>query len=189
MRQSRWTVLRPVESINGDSASLCRCSCGTVRVVLNKRIKNGSSKSCGCMRLEIISTHGMKRTSEYKIWSGMKSRCLNPSDPAFKDYGGRGIKVCKRWLKFENFYSDMGPRSRGLTLDRINNDGGYSKSNCRWASRATQSNNRRSNRVIKLNGVSMSLADMVRVTGIGRDKIKRRLNRGWCPEEIVRRLK
>jgi hypothetical protein len=90
--------------------------------------------------------HGRRRTTEYFIWRNFRQRCTNPKDPCFKNYGGRGISVCDRWNKFENFFADMGERPPGLTLDRRNNDGDYDKGNCRWATRSEQNLNRRPSR-------------------------------------------
>lgn len=88
-----------------------------------------------------------KRSSEYTIWSGMKSRCTNPNDPNFKRYGARGISICKRWTKFENFFNDMGPRPFGKSIDRIDNSKRYMPSNCKWSNRKEQSQNRRTNKL------------------------------------------
>ena len=132
-------------------AWLCSCDCGTLVVVALPNLKTG--KSCGCYKKDLHFKHGgagwrpdgIKGTSEYKRWSQIKQRCLNPKCKGWKDYGGRGIKICDRWKNsFANFLSDVGLRPEPhLTLDRINNDGNYEPGNMRWATRAEQSRNRR----------------------------------------------
>lgn len=122
---------------------MCRCACGDFTTVSGSNLKTGSVKGCGCLRgQDSRPIHGMTASPEYNSWHAMKSRCLYPSHEAYHRYGGRGITICDRWLNsFENFYADLGPRPEGTTLERINNNDGYHKDNCKWATRKEQSNN------------------------------------------------
>ena len=109
--------------------------------------------------------HGLTKTSIHDIWRSMRQRCLNKKNKAYKNYGGRGIKVCKEWESFEIFYKDMGERPEGMTLDRINNDGNYEKSNCRWATDAEQTNNTRANILLTFEGMTKNVAQWARFKG------------------------
>ena len=133
----------------------CRCDCGTERDVGLKEMRSGDAISCGCVGAarraggasQKNATHGHRRggcvTSVYRRWANMVQRCTNPASPAWANYGGRGIKVCERWMTFENFLADMGEPPAGRSLDRTDNDGNYEPSNCRWATRSEQNANQR----------------------------------------------
>lgn len=176
---------------------LCKCDCGTELVVSRGNLSTGNSRSCGCLKLERLversithgGTVGNNRSSEYKIWGSMVQRCTNPNAPRFSDYGGRGIGVSDEWRKFDNFYRDMGPRpGKGYTVERINNDEGYSKSNCKWATRAEQSRNTRRNRMIETPMGTMLLCDAAEKSGIPMTVLWKRLKRGWKPKDLFKPL-
>ena len=141
VRFGRWTV------ISGMAPSyhvLCKSGCGEVRNVYLSALTHAKSKSCGCLHKEVVTTHGHNGKRTYKSYHSMKQRCLNSNHHAWEFYGGRGIDICNRWLlSFENFLEDMGERPEGTSLDRIDGDKGYSKTNCRWATLSEQNKNKR----------------------------------------------
>ena len=167
----RWEVVGSGSYRSGILYLPCRCSCGKERLVREYCLATGKSKSCGCLSVEITVArrliHGNAKrvgpTQEYSAWISAKARCVNPRHRAYKDYGGRGITVCERWINnFPAFLSDMGPRPDGYSLDRIDNDGNYEPQNCRWASHSQQTRNKRNNRWMECGGRRMILADWAR---------------------------
>jgi hypothetical protein len=135
-----WSVLHEVAMKNENRRFMCKCDCGREKEVDGYRLRKQQSAACPNCR---IKTHGMSYTDTFSIWQGMISRCTNPAIECWKYYGGRGIKVCDSWLKFENFYKDMGDRPMNLQIDRIDNDGNYEPSNCRWVTAKVNHGNRR----------------------------------------------
>ena len=134
----------------------------------------------------MYNRHGLSKTPEYNAWVNMKARCLNPNHKAYSDYGGRGISVCDRWLNLENFLADMGSRPTAKhSLDRIDNNGDYSAENCKWSTKAEQSNNQRTNRLITIGCVTLNIAQWTKEMGFGQNVIKDRLKLGWSEFDAV----
>lgn len=190
-RFDRWVVIGPAEKDNGGNRRvLCRCDCGTVRPVTGTRLRSGGSRSCGCLRSDQLTVHGEARrgemTTEYRIWEKMKRRCEVSSDPAFRYYGGRGIRVCERWASFDAFLEDMGRRpSLKHSIDRIDNDGDYTPSNCRWATRRDQCRNQRSNVRVEYRGKSYVLSELVDLLGKDYMLVYLRIRRGWDVDRAI----
>jgi len=143
-RYGRLTIIKEVERKNHRRRFLCQCDCGNNKIIQLRFLKMGNTKSCGCLIKDNGNKHGYWGTRTYKSWDSMKSRCLNPNNKDFNIYGGAGITVCDRWMKFENFLADMGERPEGTTLDRYpNQKGNYEPNNCRWATITEQNRNRK----------------------------------------------
>ena len=172
---------------------LCACECGNTKTILGNSLRDGMTKSCGCLVEERMATmgrkskiHGMINGAEYKSWQSMKARCLNKNNPKYKIYGGRGITICKRWLdSFEKFYADMGKRSKGKTLDRRNNNGNYCPENCRWASVKEQGRNKRNNVVMTYKGKTLCLVEWAEIIKINPITLRNRLYKGWGVEKVL----
>lgn len=178
---------------NGRSRALwtCKCDCGSTVSVDGNSLQTGNTSSCGCLRREQLSARnasrgtGAKRHPLYVTWKDMKARCQSQSDPEYHNYGGRGITICDRWLDFWAFVSDVGPRPKGMTLERIDTDGDYVPSNCRWATASEQSRNKRTNRYLSHGGVSLCITDWAKRTGINKTVIRLRLARGWSVQDAL----
>lgn len=187
----RLTVMARAPRTGSAARWVCRCECGNETIAWGQNLRNGRSQSCGCRQKEAAAkiaplahaantTHGKTNTPEFKAWRSIIDRCTNPNIEHFHNYGGRGITICERWMTFENFYSDVGNRpSPDHSIERINNNGNYEPSNCKWATRTEQANNRRTNRLIEYKGQTLTAAEAARLTGIPVRTIRQRLRRGW----------
>lgn len=174
------------------------CDCGNIRFNLLKDIKTGKVKSCGCLRKQILKngreknkkqfkpTHGKSGSKIYSIWKAMIDRCEKKQSCNYKNYGARGIKVCDRWKKFENFYLDVG-EANGKQLDRIDNNGNYEPSNVRWSTKKEQANNRRTNKLITFKGQTKTLKQWCDLLEINENKIRTRIKRGWTTERAFQK--
>lgn len=180
---SRYGRLTVIDAAN--SRWNCRCDCGSIRSYSAKALREGHTKSCGCLKTE-AKTHGhagrYSTSHAYRAWVSMKRRCSATVGDTFANYGARGIGYCDRWKAFTNFLADMGnPPSEKHTLERKNNDDGYSPENCKWATRTEQNNNKRD--TIKIDGRTIS--ELSASSGVARDTIYRRLRRNWPAERLV----
>lgn len=188
IRFNKLTVIR----FSGKRGSMyyweCKCDCGKIKLVASENLKSGSTKSCGCLRATRLVTHGKAFSLEHHSWTQMKQRCRPDADKPHREaYFEKGVKVCDRWLNsFENFYSDMGPRpSKYHSLDRFPDpNGDYKPGNCRWATMKEQCNNRRNNRIIEFNGLSLTLSQWSEKLGVSRNTLRNRMDRqGWSAEK------
>lgn len=161
----------------GDSKWVCVCDCGGLSVADGGNLRRGNTVSCGCWRKALSTTHGMSKSRTYHIWQGMHKRCNPRRTKEYPGYAGRGIRVCKRWLSFERFLTDMGEAPEGLTLERIDTSRGYSPANCVWASYKTQARNKRNNRKVWFEGQLLSLMDACERAGVNYSKAIKRLQR------------
>lgn len=164
----------------------CKCDCGNDVVVLIYRLRNGHTKSCGCLQKVTNKKHGLSRTREYQIWADMKGRCLNKRNRNYDYYGGRGISFCKEWESFEVFLEDMGKCPNGFQLDRINVNGNYCKSNCKWSSRQEQMSNTRRNRYINYNDSKYTISSFSKAFNLCIETTRKRINQGWTAIKILK---
>ena len=190
---TRLTVVRFHHKTRHHNFYECRCDCGNYKIVRQQHLLNGKIKSCGCYNRERASqamkanqlgrTHGLAQTRLYKIWLAMKARVTNPHRKGYKDYGGRGIKICESWLNFENFYqwALANGYDKNLSIDRINTNGDYCPDNCRWATMEVQQNNKRNNHMIDWEGGTYTLAQFSRQFHIPQSTVWGRLKRGQNP--------
>lgn len=190
---NRWTVLAKTSerTTSGSIKYEAVCSCGTRRVVSGKTLMDGESMSCGCYNrertVESHTIHGMSRTPLQHAWQTMMQRCYNPNNKRYPRYGGRGIKVCERWHVAANFIADNLPLwSRGLTIDREDNDGNYGPGNVRWTTYAAQNRNTSQTNLLTHDGKTMCLTDWATHLGMNKSTLANRLNRhGWSLEKAL----
>lgn len=184
----QWTITKQTrkgKGANTREAYACVCTCGAKQVLRKSVLQSGKGLECrACASKRVRLKHGgwgKSFTTEWRIWCGMKQRCLNPNHDAYHYYGGRGIKVCERWLEsFENFYADMGPRPPMLTLERRNNEGDYAPDNCYWATRTEQNSNQRTNHLVTVDGVTQTVAAWAHKLGTKPAVLYNRIHQyGW----------
>lgn len=179
--KSVLTLLRMVDKTRGEFI----CECGNRKTVKISDIKRGFVRSCGCNRYKECVAMRMSRTPIYRTWSDMRRRCNNPNSQVYRHYGGRGIKVCDRWMEsFINFYEDMGDKPVGSSLERIDNDGDYEPSNCIWLPKSEQPNNTRRTVLIEYGGVTMNAKRWSKKLGVPYLGILRRCRQGKSGDEI-----
>jgi len=191
----RLTVLERVKNDNyGHVRWLCQCECNKRTLVKGYNLKSGHTKSCGCLMRELkkekfyIHGHNCRNNPSrtYRTWDHMIQRCTNPNCWFYKHYGGRGIRVYKRWLKFENFLQDMGERPENMTLDRVDNNGDYCPENCQWSTQKRQCRNTRSNKLITINGITRCLSEWCEIYQKPYNTVLCRIIRyKWTPEEAL----
>lgn len=194
-RFGRLTVIRRVESKDRNSAWLCMCDCGNYTTVIAPNLKSGKSKSCGCRTTESIvarsTTHGESQTRLYRIWKAMKDRCYRKGNIGYARYGGRGITVCDEWLQEYVAFRDWA-MSHGyndsLTIDRIDNDKGYSPDNCRWVNASEQNLNKRNNHSVTYQGKTQTITQWAEELGIAPNILIQRFWRGWSAEKAFTTL-
>ena len=182
------TVKGKAPKIPGESQLFweCLCVCGKVTKQRSTKLLKGIIKSCGCKKTSTATKHGMYGTREYETWHQMVQRTTNPKNTNWEDYGKRGITIDPEWLKFENFYKDMGPRPEGTyTLDRENNNLGYNKENCRWATKVEQTSNRRNTAFIEYKGELIPRALAAKRAGIPLYTLNNRL-KSKTPQDVFR---
>ena len=166
----------------------CLCDCGNITYVRPMNLKRNMVKSCGCLHHRGNPSHNLSHTRIYRIYKKIKRRCYVKDDPAYKDYGGRGIYMCDEWKEsVENFYNwaMQNGYSDNLSIDRIDNNSGYSPENCRWATTKMQCNNRRSNIVVTIGNKTMNVAQWCEELGLNKGSIYSRIEKGWNPVEAL----
>lgn len=185
-RFGRLLVLKRAENNrHGQAMWHCRCDCGKSAITNTGKMRQGQTSSCGCLRLEVHTSHGLSHHPLFDTWKQMMARCYNPDHESYHRYGAVGISVCGRWHDLASFISDMGERPEGMTLDRIDNNKGYELGNCRWATKLAQTLNRGITRNITYQGRTQCIAHWAREFGLPQPTLDRRLAAGWPIERAL----
>lgn len=189
-RFGRLIAVRRAGQAHKQAMWLCLCDCGNTVTVAAALLRNGQTRSCGCLRREVTiarsRSHGLRHSPEYRIWFSMHQRCRNVRVRNHANYGGRGITVCPQWDDFATFYQDMGPRpSAQHSIERIDNNGPYAAENCRWATRVEQGRNKRNNRLITLAGMTRPLSAWAEDAGLRYGLVMQRIRKGWNPKRAL----
>lgn len=192
-RFDHLVAIKPIDrNSHGNTIWMCKCDCGNYHATTVTYLKLGHCKSCGCVRYdkikEIRTKHGMTRTRIYRIWQNMKNRCRHPNNPRYKDYGARGITYCEEWEKFELFYewAQKTGYNDKLTIERIDNNKGYSPDNCRWATTEEQQYNKRTTHFLTYKGETKSMAEWSKIKGIKLQTLAARINHmHWDVEKAL----
>lgn len=160
----------------------CRCECGTVKPISGSKLVSGSTRSCGCLRIERVTTHGLSKTPTYVAWREMLSRCIYPNNRSYPNYGALGISVCARWLKFINFHADMGDRPLNHSIDHKRVTGNYNLDNCKWSTKSEQQRNKRNTNYLTIDGVTKPMVEWCEIYDIPCARVWHRIKRfGWEP--------
>lgn len=188
LRYGRLEIISKAASRNGQVYMLCRCDCGKEKEIALSSLKRGLTQSCGCYRRDKgpgNQSHKQTYTRTYKVWLSMRQRCLNPNNPAYKNYGGRGITIAPEWDSYQRFWEDMGDVPDGMSIERIDNDGNYEPGNCRWATRLEQGRNTRKCRAITFQGTTKTITEWAEQYGLQKSTLSQRIRNGWDMERAL----
>lgn len=181
--------VRGENSSDGKPRWICLCDCGNTKLLRAACLRDGTTSSCGCLASELTklrtATHRETGSSTWLSWRALRRRCRKVDDSHYPDYGGRGITVCERWSRYENFLEDMGHRTPGMTIDRVDNNGNYCKENCKWSTATEQSRNKRTNVMLSDGTRTMLAADWARELNTSQTTLYDRIRRGWSEFDTV----
>lgn len=193
----RLLVIKRAGVVNRKTMWECRCDCGNIKVIDGYNLRNGITQSCGCfandMKALRATMHGLSNTRLHGVWTNIINRCTNPKSNEYRYYGGRGITVCDEWRNsfqafydwaYANGYDENAPHGK-CTIDRIDNDKGYSPDNCRWVTIKQNSRNTRKNRILEFNGEKHTLSEWTEIIHIPSNTLTERLKRGWSIEKTL----